>query len=233
MLNQKINNVILSNDVWDVRHVLARYIKTNMTKVSRMTLTEIADECHVSKGMVSKFIKELGYRDYIQFKKDCNDYLRYCKDNIPKDARIFDNELNKALDSFIKIVNTNNNSMLPQSIDYFCEDVYSSKYLYVYGKDNREVLASRFQMMMDDMNSAEIMGFTVILVTDLIKERVIEDNSIFLSFSQAIENDIKNMFEECIHWNISDFFKQNTDLTTLYLFYWIESFSKQIYVYKL
>lgn len=53
----------MNNDVYDVRHVLARYININLSKMSRMTLTELADECHVSKRMISKFIKELGYLD--------------------------------------------------------------------------------------------------------------------------------------------------------------------------
>ena len=70
MIITQLNEILNSTNVNDIRHHIALYFKKNACVIPTTSITQVANECHVSKSMIVKFVKELGYEGYIDFKNN-------------------------------------------------------------------------------------------------------------------------------------------------------------------
>ena len=70
MLMNKINNILNTTYTNDTYHSICKYIKDNILEIQNMSIDEIAEGCFVSKSMISKFTKKLGYETFKDFKYD-------------------------------------------------------------------------------------------------------------------------------------------------------------------
>lgn len=53
-----------------VNYILANYIFNNFRQMDTMSVSELAEQCNVSKASVSRFCRTLGYRDFYEMKFD-------------------------------------------------------------------------------------------------------------------------------------------------------------------
>ena len=75
MIDSKLNDILNSYDCDDAAYVISDYIKRNLSRISVLSISEVAGACFVSKGQISKFVKKLGYESYSDFKDSCMEYL--------------------------------------------------------------------------------------------------------------------------------------------------------------
>lgn len=75
MIDSKLNDILNSHDCDDAAYVISDYIKRNLSRISVLSISEVAGACFVSKGQISKFVKRLGYESYSDFKDSCMEYL--------------------------------------------------------------------------------------------------------------------------------------------------------------
>ena len=71
MITNKINTILNNSQQGDIDYAICNYIKLNLKAVSSMAIEELAKQTYVSKAKISKFIKKIGYDNYIAFKDDC------------------------------------------------------------------------------------------------------------------------------------------------------------------
>ena len=71
MITNKINTILNNSQQDDIDYTICNYIKMNLKEVAFMSIEELARQSYVSKAKISKFIKKLGYDNYIAFKDDC------------------------------------------------------------------------------------------------------------------------------------------------------------------
>ena len=71
MITNKINTLLNNSQQNDLDYTICKYIKLNLKAVSSMAIEELAKQTYVSKAKISKFIKKIGYDNYITFKDDC------------------------------------------------------------------------------------------------------------------------------------------------------------------
>ena len=64
MIINKLNDIINNSQTSDPRYMISSFIKQNILIINSLTIKEVADGSHVSKAMVSKFVKELGYDNF-------------------------------------------------------------------------------------------------------------------------------------------------------------------------
>lgn len=61
----------------NVEFAISEYILSNIDDVSTMGIEELAQKCYTSPATISRYIKKLGYRNYIQFKVEIDGYISY------------------------------------------------------------------------------------------------------------------------------------------------------------
>ena len=71
MITNKINTILNNCQQGDIDYTICNYIKMNLKEVAFMSIEELARKSYVSKAKIPKFIKKLGYDNYIAFKDDC------------------------------------------------------------------------------------------------------------------------------------------------------------------
>lgn len=82
ILQQIINNVTTSTDI---DYVIAEYILRNLYS-SHLTITKIAEDCHISKASVTRFAQSLGYNGFSDLKQDY-EIIKYERDELKLDYK--------------------------------------------------------------------------------------------------------------------------------------------------
>ncbi|MCD7949237.1 MAG: hypothetical protein LUG12_03105 [Erysipelotrichaceae bacterium] len=171
MINGKLNYFLNYVEVGDIRHVIAKYIKKHMKDMPHTSINQIANECHVSKGMVMKFVHELGYDSYIDLKEDCASYMSYIQ------QAYNDKDYHRFMETNTDYIND-----LSLYIDYdklkiWADIIKNCRCLYLYGNNSTMPILMRLQLLLDEQ------FIPVVIINEGIKKHYeIKDNSIFMIF---------------------------------------------------
>ena len=129
MITNKINTILNNSQQGDIDYTICNYIKMNLKEVAFMSIEELAKQSYVSKAKISKFIKKLGYDNYIAFKDDCLLELEIRKQVTNTQYFLTKNHLHDSLSWIEK-----NLMKIEQSqIDYFVRKIKEAKHIYLYG----------------------------------------------------------------------------------------------------
>ena len=118
-----------------------KYIKLNLKAVSSMSIEELAKQTYVSKAKISKFIKKIGYDNYIAFKDDCLLELEIRKQVNNSQHHLTKNHLH---DSF-KWIENNLLEVKQNQIDNFIKYIKNAKCIYLYGVAYSHLLCQYLQ----------------------------------------------------------------------------------------
>ena len=113
----------------------------NLKEVAFMSIEELAKQSYVSKAKISKFIKKLGYDNYIAFKDDCLLELEIRKQVTNTNYFLTKKHLHDSLSWIEK-----NLMKIEQSqIDYFVRKIKKAKHVYLYGVAYSHLLCKYLQ----------------------------------------------------------------------------------------
>jgi len=129
MITNKINTLLNNSQQNDLDYSICKYIKLNLKAVSSMSIEELAKQTYVSKAKISKFIKKIGYDNYIAFKDDCLLELEIRKQVNNSQHQLTKNHLH---DSF-KWIENNLLEVKQTQIDNFIKYIKDAKCIYLYG----------------------------------------------------------------------------------------------------
>ncbi|MCD7840219.1 MAG: hypothetical protein LUG46_06260 [Erysipelotrichaceae bacterium] len=180
MINGKLNYFLNYVEVGDIRHVIAKYMKKHMQDMPHTPINKIANECHVSKGMIMKFVHELGYDSYIDLKEDCASYLTYIQENHKEQDYHY----------YIQTMNCQIND-LSLYIDFeklyiWADMIKHCRCLYLYGDVLTKPILLKLQYQLDTLF---LPG--VIISEGIKKHYEIKESSLFLVFRISEDEHLK------------------------------------------
>ena len=141
MITNKINTILNNSQQSDIDYTICNYIKMNLKEVVFMSIEELARKSYVSKAKISKFIKKLGYDNYIAFKDDCLLELEIRKQVTNTNYFLIKKHLHDSLSWIEK-----NLMKIEQSqIDYFVRKIKEAKHIYLYGVAYSHLLCKYLQ----------------------------------------------------------------------------------------
>lgn len=141
MITNKINTILNNSQQGDIDYTICNYIKINLKEVAFMSIEELARKSYVSKAKISKFIKKLGYDNYIAFKDDCLLELEIRKQVTNTNYFLTKKHLHDSLSWIEK-----NLMKIEQSqIDYFVRKIKKAKHVYLYGVAYSHLLCKYLQ----------------------------------------------------------------------------------------
>lgn len=141
MITNKINTILNNSQQSDIDYTICNYIKMNLKEVAFMSIEELARKSYVSKAKISKFIKKLGYDNYIAFKDDCLLELEIRKQVTNTNYFLTKKHLHDSLSWIEK-----NLMKIEQSqIDYFVRKIKKAKHVYLYGVAYSHLLCKYLQ----------------------------------------------------------------------------------------
>lgn len=135
MITNKINNILNNSLNNEIDYTICRYIKMHLKEVPSMSIEELARETYVSKSKISKFIKNLGYDNYIAFKDDCLLELEIRKQVVPSYHQVYS----------LKNIEQACFSIKEKQIDHFVSYLKEAKHIYLYGVAYSHLLCQYIQ----------------------------------------------------------------------------------------
>lgn len=141
MITNKINTLLNNSQQNDLDYTICKYIKLNLKAVSSMAIEELAKQTYVSKAKISKFIKKIGYDNYITFKDDCLLELE-----IRNQVNNSQHQLTKKqLHNSFEWIENNLLEINQNQIDDFIKAIEKAKHVYLYGVAYSHLLCKYLQ----------------------------------------------------------------------------------------
>lgn len=85
MIIDRINEILNSVKKEDALYIFASFVQRNFEQADSLSIQEIAQACFISKGQVSKCIRQIGYEDIFEFRDAVSAY----KDSVHKKKSLF------------------------------------------------------------------------------------------------------------------------------------------------
>ncbi len=225
MWNHRLNYVLQYSEVGEIRHTIAVYLKKHVRDVPYMSIGEVADGCHVSKGMMTKFAHEIGYDSYSDLKEDCAFYIQKIDSHIT-DAGYMEDMLLQ-LQAIGKMLDR-------RQIEGLAKEIQGSRCVYLYSSYRGRAVLMKFQAFLD-----QCIIPAVIMDEELKHHYEIKEGSTFLifDFEEQSHNRMIRKFKQysnCNLWLITNHEDctenhllipaKNSQVYLDFLFIWIEEF---------
>lgn len=179
MIIDNLNEILNNTDTHTTMHVFCAYIKKHIFDIAHMSIEQVAKECYISKGQISKCARKLGYSSYLEFKDACVDYSHSISDKslyFSKENDLLQNTKNFSM----QISQTIN--YVSQNINYSClnhiiNDLIGSSRIYLYAQGDNRSLCNVIQV--------ELSLYTSIVIcdADFIKDYQFKDDELLLILS--------------------------------------------------
>ena len=200
MINSKLNDILNQCDQNDPRYIISFYIKNNLEKINTITLNDLASACYVSKSMIIKFYKELGYASFRDFKDSCIDYYEsiqqdsnhhFNSDNFKKNSFDYLNKQEKAIHYMLETLNY-------EYLDQLIHEMRRSRHVYVLAHGYSRLFCLDLQYRLDHFHIS-----TTVVDPYFEKEYPIKESDMFIIFSldgnliRYSRSTLKHIFLKC------------------------------------
>lgn len=166
-------------------YVIALRLIENFSDITKLTIQGVADICNVSKSKISKFIRKIGYDDYLTFKAEIsfNSNLQE-KMNFNHLLRNINKKgIDTYLDTVVNDVEKMKNTLDLFHIDKLAGDLYSYKYIAAFGTLHSAVAALQLQFRLAYRNK-----FIITIMNDTKQKEFIEsakNDTLIIIFSDT------------------------------------------------
>lgn len=169
MLMNRLNQVLNETDLTDSGHAIARSLKHAMKYRQNINISSIAESAGVSKAMVTKFSRTLGYDGFSELKRAYAAYLEHAGEKEdPFSASQF-------MTAFRRMAQEFDEKDFEERCHELCADLCRCRCLYLYGTgENRNFCL----MLQDRLFQAGIPA--VVLDDQLQKNYAVKDHSVLL-----------------------------------------------------
>ena len=180
MIIDKVNDIINGHTSKNSLYVFCVFIKENIAKIPRMTIEDIAKACYISKGQVSKCIRNLDYQNYEEFIYECYSYL----DSLERRQLFIDKKLSLKenisifSDNFLKNIQYTQKYLDYTQIEELIKNIKTSRKIYLYAQGDARSLIYNIQR---ELNIYHIN--TIICDMDLKKEYSFTNQDLFIVIS--------------------------------------------------
>ena len=133
---QQILNHVNSTNGFD--YVIAEYLLRNLDK-DNLSISQIAEDCHISKASVTRFAQSLGYEGFGELKRDY-DTIQYEREELQLDLRVKSRankttnltaELQSEFVQVAKDFQKFSEQIDFDAIEHLCDLIYNAKDVYI------------------------------------------------------------------------------------------------------
>ncbi len=126
--------------------LISEFILKNIDLVSEMGIEDLAENSYTSASTVSRFIKKLGYKNYLQFKKELNGFKEFRESEFR--MKHLSNE--QIIDSVFE-TSVNALKQMQEELDYdqlmrIVNAIHEAKDIYVFGVDYSQIVIQDLQL---------------------------------------------------------------------------------------
>lgn len=136
-------------------HFIAKAVLENFDEISKMTIYELAEKCFVSPASISRFIRDLGYQSFSQFKEACleeididYDYSSKFNSYSIKEYPLFVQEYTENIRENLNFVSTSVDYKQFERINQY---IFNAKKVGAFGLDFASMIAQHLQIKMAQM----------------------------------------------------------------------------------
>lgn len=175
MIINKLNECLNSTNENDINHIIARFIKINMSSIPNMKIDEIAEKCYVSKGKVSNFCKQMGYDSFSSLKYDCIKEKEAKKIVAHRQELNLEKEYLCHLNESMNIIKTHLEQVNLNTIHELVQDIEKANQIFLYGVSYSHLLCQYFQYECEVLNKD-----VIVLDEKLVRDYQISKKSILI-----------------------------------------------------
>lgn len=152
MIVNKLDEYLNNTDHNDINHIIAKYMKRNLERMADMKIDDVASQCYVSKGKISKFCKKLGYDNFQALKDDCiNDHLAKKTVKLRQQHHL-EKDFQQHIYDSLQTIEDNLTNVDIEIIHHLVDDLYKAQYIFVYGVAYSYLLCRYFQYECEFLN---------------------------------------------------------------------------------
>lgn len=158
-LMDRINLFINNHNNKGINYDIALYIKNHFDDVLSMTVTELAEACHVSQPTISRFCKAIGYENFIHFKDECLLYQQQRKRVITYEhvglhcsPHTFTKDLNTSINNISNALHKAVLTLDINLVEKLAKNLHTCKKIYIMGMSYSHLIAEHIQMELSYMN---------------------------------------------------------------------------------
>ncbi len=140
----------------NAEYQISQYILNNIDKVSAMGIEELADNAYTSASTISRFIKRLGYKNYLQFKRELIGYQEFCENEFHFTGKTNQELIDELLDANVSSLKGLKNSINYEQIATIAQMMHEAKEIYIFGIDYSQIVAQDFQLRF--MNNKKVIS---------------------------------------------------------------------------
>ncbi|MGL4992164.1 MAG: MurR/RpiR family transcriptional regulator [Sarcina sp.] len=180
MLINKINEILNTSYANDTYQSIGRYIKDNINEIPKLSIEEIANSCFVSKSMITKFTKKLGFESFKDFKYECEEHSRAIETmpNIKYKTNTLRENVVEMMDSVNNAFRNAANELDYKSLEIFIEDIKNCSSVIAIGNGSSKNVCESLQFYFDYIKKP-----VYIADVDFKREIDIDENAIIILIS--------------------------------------------------
>ncbi len=151
-------------DIHDANYDISRIVLQNYHDIPKMSINDLADCCFVSSSSITRFIKDLGFENFKEFKRQVSDTVKINadysndlsfakKDDLQPILEMYTNRVKENIDYTFHAIDY-------AQIDRICEFIYGSHEVAILGLEFATLLGLHFQKKMASINKFVRIGVT-------------------------------------------------------------------------
>lgn len=175
----KLNDVTNSYKKNSTFYILSLFFQEYIHEIPYITMDEVASRTFVSKSQISKYVRYLDYKTYIDFKDACIEYLESLERRRHdfSEHSMKDNILNFT-NTMINFLNSLTNSLNYNHLELLTEQLSSANTIFVFGQGDARYLCHHLQIELQVVNKN-----VIICDVDFQHSYDINDNDLLLVLS--------------------------------------------------
>lgn len=149
----KLNDVTNSYKKNSTFYILSLFFQEHIHEIPYITMDEVASRTFVSKSQISKYVRYLDYKTYIDFKDACLEYLESLERRRHdfSEHSMKDNILNFT-NTMINFLNSLTNSLNYNHLELLTEQLSSANTIFVFAQGDARYLCHQLQIELQVVN---------------------------------------------------------------------------------
>lgn len=144
-------NIINQKDLSSIDYNIAYYLLNQFNDLDKLNIYRMVDECNVSRSSINRFIKELGYKNFLDFKNGFKNQ-RYIiqKENLID--RPYGDYISILTDNIFNMMKELRERMNTDEVIKICENIHFSKNVVFLSSSTNAGMVTYFQQEFIFMN---------------------------------------------------------------------------------
>lgn len=160
LLLRYINNIQKKDNNYDI----AKAMLSHYQEIPKLTIHEMADACYVSSSSISRFVRLLGYENYVYFKEACNETIGIDVDYSFEISKATKKDIQPIFERYTHSIKDNLEYILGHldydQMDRICQMIFQSPDIGFFGLEFATLLGHHFQIKMAELNKVVTIGNT-------------------------------------------------------------------------